>query len=117
EDPCTCRRSAGSERRLTSLYSSNGFFPVTGVFGLRGWEGSNLPPIAACPRRREAPTLKPRMDAPQDPATPEADDADGAQLPLLPFRNPLDERFGREFFRSVPDTPGVYRMFGENGLL
>ncbi len=39
------------------------------------------------------------------------------QLRLLPAPQPLVERLGVEWFRSVPDQPGVYRFFDENGTL
>jgi len=35
-----------------------------------------------------------------------------AQQRLWPDAQPLVERFGREFFRQVPETPGVYLMHG-----
>jgi excinuclease UvrABC nuclease subunit len=34
------------------------------------------------------------------------------QLWLLPVPRPLVERFGEEFFRSLPERPGVYLMCG-----
>ena len=34
------------------------------------------------------------------------------QLLLFPDPRPLVERLGREFFRQVPETPGVYLMHG-----
>lgn len=33
---------------------------------------------------------------------------------LLPYRNPLTERFGREFFLKIPKTSGVYFFYGES---
>src|SRR5690242_6610552 len=36
--------------------------------------------------------------------------ATAQQLLLLPDPQPLVERLGREFFRSLPDGPGVYLM-------
>ena len=40
------------------------------------------------------------------------------QLLLFPPSQPLVERFGAEFFRSLPETPGVYFMCGdEAGVL
>ena len=36
------------------------------------------------------------------------------QLWLFPPTKPLVERFGSEFFRQVPDRPGVYLMCGPN---
>lgn len=41
----------------------------------------------------------------------------GSQLRLLPAPQPLVERLGVEWFRSVPCAPGVYRMFDANGRL
>ena len=35
------------------------------------------------------------------------------QLWLFPPPRPLVERFGEEFFRALPTTPGVYLMCGE----
>ncbi|HXG48430.1 MAG TPA: GIY-YIG nuclease family protein [Methylomirabilota bacterium] len=41
-----------------------------------------------------------------------------AQLQLLPLVPPLAERFGAEFFRAVPERPGVYLLCGaEAGVL
>src|SRR4029450_13946124 len=34
------------------------------------------------------------------------------QLPLLPLPNALRERFGDDFFRSLPAKPAVYVMSG-----
>ncbi len=31
---------------------------------------------------------------------------------LFPYENPLEGRFGKEFFRAIPKTPGVYYMIG-----
>jgi len=39
------------------------------------------------------------------------------QVWLLQYQNPLDQRFGREFFRSIPQDPGVYVMRGEHGQI
>lgn len=39
------------------------------------------------------------------------------QLRLLPAPKPLTERLGSAFFRSIPKSPGVYRMFDEAGVL
>lgn len=39
------------------------------------------------------------------------------QLRLLPAPKPLTERLGPAFFRSIPKSPGVYRMFDAAGLL
>jgi excinuclease UvrABC nuclease subunit len=40
------------------------------------------------------------------------------QLLLLPPPQPLVDQFGREFFRRLPETPGVYLMCGdEAGVL
>lgn len=39
------------------------------------------------------------------------------QLRLLPAPQPLVERLGAEFFRSLPAAPGVYRMYDGAGLL
>ncbi len=39
------------------------------------------------------------------------------QLRLLPAPQPLVERLGVDWFRSVPEQPGVYRFFDENGTL
>ncbi len=39
------------------------------------------------------------------------------QLRLLPAPKPLTERLGPAFFRSIPKSPGVYRMFDEAGVL
>lgn len=39
------------------------------------------------------------------------------QLRLLPAPKPLTDRLGAAFFRGIPRTPGVYRMFDEAGLL
>jgi excinuclease UvrABC nuclease subunit len=36
------------------------------------------------------------------------------QIWLLTYENPLNKRLGKEFFRSIPCTPGVYWMFDEN---
>lgn len=44
------------------------------------------------------------------PATP-------AQLRLLPAPQPLVDRLGADFFRALPRTPGVYRMFDARGDL
>jgi excinuclease UvrABC nuclease subunit len=35
------------------------------------------------------------------------------QLALIPYVNPLAERFDRDFFATIPQLPGVYRMRGE----
>ena len=35
------------------------------------------------------------------------------QMWLLEFKNPLYGRFGREFFTSIPEEPGVYRMLND----
>lgn len=37
----------------------------------------------------------------------------GRQLRLFALSNPLVDRFGPEFFRAAPKTPGVYTMRGE----
>jgi excinuclease UvrABC nuclease subunit len=37
------------------------------------------------------------------------------QLQLLPSAKPLTERFGSEFFRTLPKLPGVYLMFDRQG--
>ena len=34
---------------------------------------------------------------------------------LLPYQNPLTQRLGEEFFKSIPRVPGVYRMIGLGG--
>lgn len=39
------------------------------------------------------------------------------QLRLLPAPKPLTERLGPAFFRSIPKSPGVYRMFDAAGVL
>ena len=40
------------------------------------------------------------------------------QLCLFPPAKPLVERFGKEFFRLLPEAPGVYLMCGpEEGVL
>lgn len=36
------------------------------------------------------------------------------QLELLPYRNPLTERLGTEFFAGLPRSPAVYTMRGES---
>jgi excinuclease ABC subunit C len=36
------------------------------------------------------------------------------QIWLLSYENPLPKRFGREFFRKIPQTPGVYSMLDQN---
>lgn len=41
----------------------------------------------------------------------------GSQLRLFPAPQPLVKRLGVEWFRSVPRTPGVYRMFDGSGRL
>ena len=41
----------------------------------------------------------------------------GLQLRLLPAPQPLVDRLGVEWFRAVPRTPGVYRMFDGSGRL
>lgn len=38
-------------------------------------------------------------------------DGTGIQLRLLPAPQPLVERLGADFFRSIPESPGVYRMY------
>jgi hypothetical protein len=43
--------------------------------------------------------------------------SDVKQLRLLPAPKPLTDRLGAAFFRGIPRTPGVYRMFDEAGLL
>lgn len=35
------------------------------------------------------------------------------QLELLPYRNPLTERLGKDFFTTLPRSPAVYTMRGE----
>lgn len=35
------------------------------------------------------------------------------QLPLIPYRNPLAERFDSSFFAAIPTLPGIYRMRDE----
>jgi predicted GIY-YIG superfamily endonuclease len=37
------------------------------------------------------------------------------QLWLLQFTNPLVTRFGKEFFASIPKSPGIYKMRNERG--
>jgi hypothetical protein len=39
------------------------------------------------------------------------------QADLIPFVNPLRERFTREFMRTIPKTPGVYTFYGEGRRL
>ncbi|MBL9138804.1 MAG: GIY-YIG nuclease family protein [Verrucomicrobiales bacterium] len=39
------------------------------------------------------------------------------QLRLFPAPQPLVDRLGAEFFRKLPRTPGVYRMFDNQGRL
>jgi GIY-YIG catalytic domain len=39
------------------------------------------------------------------------------QLRLLPAPQPLVERLGVEWFRSIPGQPGIYRFFDGNGTL
>jgi hypothetical protein len=39
------------------------------------------------------------------------------QLRLLPAPKPLTERLGAAFFRGIPRSPGVYRMFDAAGVL
>ena len=39
------------------------------------------------------------------------------QLRLLPAPQPLVERLGVEWFRSIPEQPGIYRFFDELGTL
>ena len=41
----------------------------------------------------------------------------GQARQLLTFANPLEERLGAEFFRSLPQTPGIYRMLDETGAV
>ena len=36
---------------------------------------------------------------------------------LFPSENPLRERVGEDFFRELPSTPGIYKMYGMNGRL
>lgn len=36
------------------------------------------------------------------------------QIWLLNYENPLPKRFGKEFFRKIPQVPGVYRMLDEH---
>jgi len=36
---------------------------------------------------------------------------------LLPYRNPLDYNVGREFFRTLPRAPGIYKMRDETGVI
>jgi len=36
---------------------------------------------------------------------------------LFPFENPLKTKFTSEFFRALPQKPGVYRMLGQDGAL
>lgn len=40
-----------------------------------------------------------------------------AQLLLFPDPRPLVERLGRDFFRQLPETPGVYLMHGAETVL
>ena len=42
---------------------------------------------------------------------------DKGQLRLLPAPQPLVERLGGDFFRSIPPEPGVYRMYDDAGTL
>ena len=39
------------------------------------------------------------------------------QMRLFPPPKPLTERFGAEFFRAIPEVPGVYRMFDGEGRI
>lgn len=39
------------------------------------------------------------------------------QQSLFPYQNPLALRLGKEFFKALPRTPGIYRMVGEQGLI
>lgn len=39
------------------------------------------------------------------------------QQRLFPVANPFAERLGREFFRNLPETPGVYLYYDETGRL
>jgi len=39
------------------------------------------------------------------------------QLRLLPAPQPLVERLGGDFFRSIPTEPGIYRMYDAAGIL
>ena len=36
---------------------------------------------------------------------------------LFTSHNPLHDRVGEEFFRELPSTPGIYKMYGVNGRL
>jgi excinuclease ABC subunit C len=45
------------------------------------------------------------------------DGASARQLFLLRFENPLVRNLGRDFFRSLPREPGVYRMYDARGQL
>lgn len=39
------------------------------------------------------------------------------QLLLFDPPRPLEERFGEEFFRAIPERPGVYFLCGESSVL
>src|SRR5688572_16556861 len=39
------------------------------------------------------------------------------QIWLLEYKNPLLEKMGAEFFRSIPKDPGVYFMMGRDGQI
>ena len=36
---------------------------------------------------------------------------------LIRYRNPLTDCLGLEFFRTLPESPGIYRMIGQDGSL
>ncbi|MBI2711750.1 MAG: nucleotide excision repair endonuclease [Bdellovibrio sp.] len=45
----------------------------------------------------------------------ELETLDPKQVWLLNYQNPLTQKFGKEFFKSVPVLPGVYWMLGRQG--
>ena len=43
------------------------------------------------------------------------EDLSPKQVWLLNYKNPLTDRFGKEFFKNIPENPGVYWMLGNQG--
>ncbi len=78
---------------------------------------TNLSSARKAPLSLNLSPLVPRGERESDPCSPSCGlpSMSARQLRLFKHSQPLLERLGAEFFRSIPTRPGVYIMSGEMG--
>jgi hypothetical protein len=64
-----------------------------------------------------APGVPHSTEAVAAPTDGAGETAPAAQPWLLAYQNPLTENVGRDFFRSLPRNPGIYKMRDETGFI